>query len=76
MLADIVRSVKSFFHSSKLKGNGRHKKQLKSEEKKKDSSILGPSASEDEVEEITVDSEQKKVMSENMHTKLVFAANL
>lgn len=36
------------------------KKQLKSEEKKKDSSILGPSASEDEVEEITVDSEQKK----------------
>ena len=45
----IVRSVKSFAHSSKLKGDGRHKKQLKSEEKKKDSSILDPSASEDEV---------------------------
>ena len=45
----IVRSVKSFAHSSKLKGDGRHKKQLKIEEKKKDSSILDPSASEDEV---------------------------
>ena len=56
----IVRGVKSFFHSSKLNGDGRHKIQLESEEKKKDRSILDPSASEDEVEEITVDSQQKK----------------
>ena len=42
---------------------------------KKDSSILDRSASEDEVEEITVESEQKKGISENMRTKLVFAAN-
>ena len=72
----IVRGVKSFFHSSKLKGDGRHKKQLKSEEKKKDSSILDPSASEMKWKRSQLILSKKKVMSENMHTKLVFAANL
>ena len=41
-------------------GDGRPKKQLKSEEKKKGSSIPSPSEAEEEEEEITVDSEPKK----------------
>ena len=51
------------------------KKQLKSEEKKKDSSVPSPSKAEDEEEEITVDSEPKKG-NEWKHVYKVFLQTL
>lgn len=56
-------------------GDGRPKKQLKSEEKKKDSSIPGSSEAEDEEEEIAVDSEQKKGNECKHAYKIRFSGN-